>query len=94
MDAATQEARQQLALMGSLRAFVDALRDIKDGETLHTDVVKAVRVLCGSPEAEWSRQQCREAVWKRGLVPLLQQLCACMERLDRIEVSVLVFICA
>lgn len=87
MDAAAaEEERQQQALMRSLRAFVDALRDIKRDAPPAADAQRAVRALCLAPDARWSEQQCRENVWRTGLVPMLQRLCLCMERLDRIEV--------
>lgn len=84
--AAQEEERQQQALMRSLRAFVDALRDIPRDAAPTADVQRAVRALCQAPDAGWSEQQCRENVWRTGLVPMLQRLCVCMERLDRFEV--------
>jgi hypothetical protein len=84
--AVQEEERQQQALMHSLRAFVDALRDIPRDVSPATDAQRAVRTLCQAPDASWSEQQCRENVWRTGLVPMLQRLCVCMERLDRFEV--------
>lgn len=83
---AAEEARQQQAVMRSLRAFVDALRDVTKPEAAPAEVQRAVRALCQAPDERWSEPQCRENAWRTGIVPLLQRLCLCMERLDRIEV--------
>ncbi|KAH7484168.1 Transport and Golgi organization protein 6-like protein [Phytophthora ramorum] len=84
MDA---EVQQQQALMRSLRVFVDALRDIKktdDGDSVHHEVVEAVRGLCGSSETQQDIQWHDEA-WQSGLVLNFRRLSLCMARLDALE---------
>lgn len=87
------EVQRQQELMRALRAFVDALRDIKKEEQIDVDVEAAIRSLCssGTPDADAEQQQQREAdrerVWRSGLVPALQQLSACMQRIDQLEVQ-------
>ncbi|RLN45153.1 hypothetical protein BBJ29_003334 [Phytophthora kernoviae] len=90
MDA---EVKQQQALMRSLHVFVDALRDVKkteDATTTDRDVVEAVRVLCNPSDdqnAPAGDLQWHNEIWRRGLVPTFQRLCACMTRLDEFEVQ-------
>lgn len=86
----TQVKRQE-ELIRALRAFVDALREIKKEEQAEEDITLAVHALCSSvSEASagqvQQQQAVRECVWEAGLVPVLQQLSACMLRIDQLEV--------
>ncbi|GAB9470032.1 Syntaxin-like protein [Globisporangium polare] len=85
----TQVKRQE-ELIRALRAFVDALREIKKEEQAEEDITLAVHALCSSvSEASagqvQQQQAVRECVWEAGLVPVLQQLSACMLRIDQLE---------
>ncbi|KAF4319611.1 hypothetical protein G195_007099 [Phytophthora kernoviae 00238/432] len=91
MDA---EVKQQQGLMRSLHVFVDALRDVKktgDATTTDRDVVEAVRVLCNPSDDQnvpAGDLQWHSEIWRHGLVPTFQRLCACMTRLDEFEVQI------
>lgn len=87
----TQVKRQQ-ELIRALRTFVDALREIKKEEQAEELIATAVQALCSSvPDASAMQQEqaVRERVWEAGLAPLLQQLSACMLRIDQLDVCVL-----
>lgn len=94
----TQVKRQQ-ELIRTLRTFVDALRAIKKEEQADEAIAAAVQALCSSVpdtrDAVQEQPSVRERVWEAGLVPLLQQLGACMLRIDELEVhaAVLTSVC-
>ncbi|KAF1330353.1 Syntaxin-like protein, partial [Globisporangium splendens] len=87
--------KRQQELVAALRAFVDALRDIKKEEQIDGDVEAAIQRLCdanGSLNGNTEQQQplneelqSRDRVWKAGLVPTFQQLSTCMQRIDELE---------
>lgn len=82
---------QQQVLVRALRTFVDALRDIKHEEQAYASIDAAARALCESvqqsadPIAAIGDDK-SDQVWRTGLVPALQQLSACMEHIDQLEV--------
>ncbi|TDH66714.1 hypothetical protein CCR75_006574 [Bremia lactucae] len=81
------ELDHQQALMRSLYIFIDALRDIKSIQnftTENSDVLAAVRELCGLSETACVVQWQDEA-WRHRLVPTMQRLCLCILRLEKLE---------
>jgi hypothetical protein len=86
MEEIDQCIKTQQKLMQELRNFIDQLRDIKKKEETYSEVRKAIDRLCSIKDANCTIDRVIENGWKNGLVPRLQELCNCIQKIDAYEV--------